>query len=228
MELDLTCEMGYHWCIDATASTPQPFDAPPTGLRERARRAIQDEVGDIAMRLFLDQGFDETTVEQVCTAAGLSRSSFFRYFPTKEDVVLETVAAHSHQIAEALLRRPDSETPWVALRNAFESQVQVLTDNKDWYLRLTRLVTQTASVRARQYEKTLVWQALLVPAIARRLGLSDTDATDPRPAALVGSAVSCFQAATEAWTEVDGAVSMSTLVDLAMGAVSSGGLDAER
>ena len=210
--------MRYHCQMNSAKGSPSPVSAPPVGLRDRARRVIQDEVGDVAIRLFLENGFDETTVEQVCAAAGLSRSSFFRYFPTKEDVVLQTVDAHGRQIAEALQHRPDDEEPWMALRNAFESQVELIVTNKEWYLRLSRLLTQTASIRARQYERSLGGQARLTDEIARRLGSFGT-ATDPRPAAIAASALSCLTAATEAWTEAGGAASMSELLDLAMGAV---------
>ena len=61
---------------------------PTPGLRERTRRAVHREIAEAGMALFLDQGFEETTVDQIAEAAGISRRSFFRYFATKEDVVL--------------------------------------------------------------------------------------------------------------------------------------------
>ncbi|MFX6226362.1 helix-turn-helix domain-containing protein, partial [Acinetobacter baumannii] len=56
-------------------------------LWERSRRAAYAEISGIAMRLFLDQGFEQTTIDQIAAAAGISRRSFFRYFGTKEDVL---------------------------------------------------------------------------------------------------------------------------------------------
>lgn len=226
LELSTTLASITMRCIDDFSGTSAPLRA-PMGLHARARKAIRDEVGEVAMNLFLDQGFDETTVDQICTAAGLSRSSFFRYFPTKEDVVLESVSSTGDHIARALRQRPDTEQPWVALRNAFESQVRLLADDVEWYLQLSRLVTQTASVRARQLERTLAWRELLVPEIARRLGLPHPSPGDPRAAALVGSAMSCLQAANEAWTQGDGSVSLGTLLDLAMDTVGVRALDAK-
>ena len=126
---------------------------------------------------------------------------------------------HGRQIAEALLERPDDEDPWVALRRSFDSQVELIVANKEWYLRLSRLLTQTASIRARQYEKS----PRLADApggrnrpSARKFRHRDGPATGSPSRA---SALSCLNAATEAWTEAGGAASLSELLDLAMGAV---------
>ena len=98
----------------------------------------------------------------------MSRSSFFRYFPTKEDVVLGNLAGYGHDILEALTQRPDSEPPWTALRNAIEPVIRAHTTNVEWALRMARMLNETTSIRARHHEKTLTWHGLLVPEIARR------------------------------------------------------------
>jgi AcrR family transcriptional regulator len=53
------------------------------GLKERTRDAVRQEIAEAALLLFDEQGFDETTVEQIASAAGLSCRSFFRYFPRR-------------------------------------------------------------------------------------------------------------------------------------------------
>ena len=59
---------------------------------ERTRRRVREEVVDVALGLFLEQGFEDTTVDQVVTAAGISKRSFFRYFGTKGDIVFGDLA----------------------------------------------------------------------------------------------------------------------------------------
>lgn len=59
------------------------------GLRARKKAATEQAIVDAAMRLFGRQGFGATTVDEIATAAGVGRRTFFRYFPTKEDVVLD-------------------------------------------------------------------------------------------------------------------------------------------
>lgn len=68
--------------------------APPeVSLRERTRRAVRAEIVDAAMTLFLENGFDATTVEDIAQAAGISRRSYFRYFSSKDEALAEALAA---------------------------------------------------------------------------------------------------------------------------------------
>jgi AcrR family transcriptional regulator len=194
-------------------------EAARTSIRARARRAVQAEVAEIAFDLFLDHGFEQTTVDQITAAAGISRSSFFRYFPAKEDVVIGTFTDWGLQVARALENRPDTEPPWLALQRATEPILQESSAKPGRALRATRMLLDTPALRARHYEKTLHWQDLLAPEIARRLGLAPDDRTDPRPQALVSAWMACLDAATLAWANSDGRANMTDLLATAMNAI---------
>src|ERR1700759_4367192 len=86
-------------------------------LRTRTRLAVKAQVAEIALELFLSQGFEQTTIDQIAKAAGMSRATFFRYFPTKEDVVLVMAEDYARHARDALERRPAAQTGWMGLRH---------------------------------------------------------------------------------------------------------------
>lgn len=184
------------------------------------RATVRAEVTEVALRLFAAQGFDETTADQIATEAGLSRASLFRYFGTKEDIVLVGLEGDGQQVAEALAARPDEERPWVALRRAFDVLVRVNEEAPEQTLSFLRMLQQTPSLRARHFEKQLKWQEELVPEIARRLEAIPSLPEDPRPTALVAAALACLDAAGRGWVACEGKVSLASLLDRAMGALT--------
>ena len=190
-------------------------------LWQRSRQAAYAEITSTAMRLFLDQGFDQTTIDQIATTAGISRRSFFRYFGTKEDVVLGGLAQQGELMRDALENVPLTVEPWEALRQALHA-VDALAVEPGVTLKIAKMMYGTPSLRARSIEKHLHWQSLLVPNIRRRLGLADDDAADPAPAAIVASAITCLDVAGELWTNGDGAEDLGALYDRAVAAVRSG------
>ncbi|MER6073567.1 TetR family transcriptional regulator [Streptomyces sp. NPDC001817] len=86
------------------------------GLRERKKRRMYQDVSDIAVRLFLERGFDAVSVAEVAAAAGISKPTLFRYFPAKEDLVLHRIADHETEAARVAAGSSD---PVDALRRHF-------------------------------------------------------------------------------------------------------------
>ncbi|WP_338899711.1 TetR family transcriptional regulator [Streptomyces sp. TG1A-60] len=202
-----------------SARPSAPSAGKPTGLRERVRATVCAEVVEVAHRLFTEQGFDRTTVDQIAAEVGLSRATLFRYFGTKEDIVLSRLEDSGRQIAEELATRPESERPWEALRRAFDVLMHRIAEAPEQALRYLRMLNETPSLRARHFEKQLYWRELMVPEIARRLGAGPGDLEDPRPRALVAAALACLDAAMTVWVACEGEVPMSVLLDRAMGAL---------
>ncbi|HEY0240803.1 MAG TPA: TetR/AcrR family transcriptional regulator [Friedmanniella sp.] len=189
------------------------------GLRERTRRAVQHELLLVALDLFATQGFESTTVDQIASAAGLSRRSFFRYFGTKEDVLTQTLAELGQQLAVDLRVRPASEVPWVALRRAFDPLVELMSSDAR-ALTMTRLMLDTPALQASHLQKVTSWQRALAEVLERRLDVGP-DEHDRRleADAVSGAAVGCLMAAQEAWVRADGARPLAELVDATMNAV---------
>ncbi|WEO77338.1 TetR family transcriptional regulator [Cryobacterium sp. SO2] len=189
-------------------------------LWQRSRQSAYAEITSTAMRLFLDQGFDQTTIDQIASTAGISRRSFFRYFGTKEDIVLGDLAGQGELMREALEKVPQTVGPWEALRQALHA-VDALEVDPGVTLKIATMMYGTPSLRARSIEKHLHWQTLLVPDIRRRLGLAD-DVYDPAPAAIVASAITCLDVAGELWVTGGGVGDLAALYDRAVTAVRLG------
>ncbi|WP_232027046.1 TetR family transcriptional regulator [Streptomyces lincolnensis] len=207
--------------MSETARTTDQSARKPPGLRERMRATVRAEVVEVAHRLFTEQGFDKTTVDQIAAEVGLSRASLFRYFGTKEDIVLGRLEESGRQIAEALAARPDDERPWEALRRAFDVLTRMNEAAPEQVLSYLRMLQETPSLRARHHEKQLGWQELLVPEVAARLGADPDQAEDTRPSALAAAALACLDVASQAWVACEGTVPLAVLLDRAMGALAA-------
>lgn len=187
-------------------------------LWDRQRAAARDEITRVALELFLSQGFDATTIDQIVTSAGISRRSFFRYFGTKEDIVLGDLVSRGAIIAEAVAARPADEGPWDALRAGLERSAETTMPDPEAGLALGRMLLDTPSLRARLLEKRLRWQEMLVPLIGERL-IDGHGSAHLRASAIVSSALACLDAASQAWVESDGATDLAELYDQAVAAV---------
>src|ERR1700730_7123307 len=97
-----------------------------SGVRERTRVAIRRELAEAAVRLFTERGFAETTAREIATAVGISERTFFRYFASKEDVVLGVLHELGIELAARLAARPADETPFMALRRSFDLMTETL------------------------------------------------------------------------------------------------------
>jgi len=191
------------------------------GLRERTRLAVQQDIAAVALRLFLARGFDEVTVDAIAREAGISPRSFFRYFATKEDVVLGRVVEAGHRVERALAARPGQESAWTALRAALSVLVDEPAGSREDELALARMSLASPSLRARELEKRTEWERLLVPHLGARLRPRPLDrkAPDPRAAAIVATTLACLHVATLAWVATDGVSDLVELFDEALGAV---------
>jgi AcrR family transcriptional regulator len=126
------------------------------GLRERKRQRMYEAVSDAAIALFLEKGFEKVPVAEVAAAAEISKPTLFRYFPTKEDLVLHRFADHVDEAARVVSARPAKRSPLDALQRHFldglerQDPVTGLCDNVH-VLAFHRLLYGTPSLVARLY-----------------------------------------------------------------------------
>jgi AcrR family transcriptional regulator len=182
-------------------------------LAERKRRLVRDELGHAALVLLAAQGFEATTIDQIVAAAGVSRRTFFRYFKSKEDVILEFLADVGADVCAELAGRPPGESPGTALREALTVAVETVTEHPEKSLALARLTMETPALHARFLDRQAGLQRDLAAVIARRQG-ADPD-TDMGPAVFAGMALTAFDIALARWARQSGPEELRALVDQA-------------
>ena len=146
----------------------------PTGLRERKKAKTRAAIRDHAMRLFEEQGYAATTVDQIVEAADVSQSTFFRYFPTKEDLVL--VDDFDPLIVAAMRAEPPELDPIETIRRAIRAVLAEISE-PDWEReqRRQRIFQSVPDLRARMMQQYLATIEMLAEVVAERAGLPPGD-----------------------------------------------------
>jgi AcrR family transcriptional regulator len=186
---------------------------PPASSRTRAiaRAAVRDELAHVALELFHTRGYDSVTVADIADAAGVSRSTFLRYFSSKDDAVLAGLGTQADLVAAALLARPAEEGIWTALRGALEVVLRPYRDDPDQALTTTRLVMATPALCAARTRQQHGWRPVIESAILQRD--PSLAATGLRASVLAALATECLSLAIDAWTASDGSLDLLELLD---------------
>ncbi|GAA2508395.1 TetR family transcriptional regulator [Streptomyces thermolineatus] len=150
------------------------------GLRERKRLRTRQAISDAAIRLFLSEGFETVSVTRVADAAEVSKPTLFKYFPTKEDLVLHRFADHEDEAARTVRDRPAGVPPLDALHRHLldglerRDPITGLSDRPE-AVELSRLLLATPSLVARLADYTARTEALLAHALAEAVGADPGD-----------------------------------------------------
>ncbi|MFI9174207.1 TetR/AcrR family transcriptional regulator [Streptomyces lincolnensis] len=144
--------------------------APQLGLRERKKIKTRTAIRDATYALVREQGYDATTVEQIAERAEVSPSTVFRYFPTKEDIVLTD--EYDPLLLQELRTRPADE-PWMdSLRYVMRKAIDLALSEEAEATRLrAHLMVQVPAVRSRMLESMSATGRMLSEAVAERTGL---------------------------------------------------------
>jgi AcrR family transcriptional regulator len=141
------------------------------GLRERKRQRMHEAVSAAAISMFMEHGFDRVSVADIAAAAEVSKPTLFRYFPSKEDLVLHRIADHQEEAARVVRQRPAGQTPLAALHEhvldglARRDPVTGLNDHPK-VLALHNMIFSTPSLSIRLNEYILRDEEALADALA--------------------------------------------------------------
>jgi AcrR family transcriptional regulator len=177
------------------------------------RRTIQAQ----ALRLFADKGFQATTIEEIAAAAEMAPRTFFRYFPTKEEVVFW--AEYPPMLAGFVAARPDDEPALEALHHGIVEGLAAIWDQdeeRERMLERLRLAFRTPALHPRMRQQQAHWAAELAKILAHRLSARPDNLEVRIIAAAVAAAV---WVAAEEWQAQDGRQELGALMDQALGIV---------
>lgn len=169
----------------------------PGGLRQRKKERTRTLLREHALRLFLEQGYEATTVEEIADAAEVSPSTFFRYFRAKEDVIFYD--PYDEVIAQSLAMQAADTNPIQAIRCALKAAfADASPEQREFERRKHRLIASTPSLRARDTGDLIGNMEFLAQYLAQRLSLP-TDSLRVRTlaGALVGVLISATAKAHE-------------------------------
>ncbi|GHE59996.1 TetR family transcriptional regulator [Streptomyces spiralis] len=184
----------------------------PTGtLAQRKRQLVADELTQAALTLLAREGFDAVTVDEIAAAAGVSKRTFFRYFASKEDVVVQFLADMGAAMCDELASRPATEPPSAALRHTVWRSVDACAGHADRALRVVQLILGTPALLARFLERQAQWREELAAEMAERLGLDLATELYPRLAA--GMALTAFHTVLQRWSDSDGTEDPAALTE---------------
>ena len=137
------------------------------GLRERKKRAARAAIHDAGMRLFAEQGFARTTIDQIAEAADVSRATVFSYYATKEDIVFGDAPAAIDALAAALAERDEGVGAIATVRAWLRQLTGWIEPELVLQLRLAREVPSVGARRLRSYGEA---QRVIAGALGAELG----------------------------------------------------------
>jgi AcrR family transcriptional regulator len=146
----------------------------PGGLRERKKARTRAAIREHALRLFREQGYSGTTVEQIAEAAEVSPATFYRYFPTKEDVVLQDdLDVLAFQTFE---QQPPELGPLAAMRAAMaDARPRFTAAERQRFRETTMLTLAVPEIRARALDEFARTIDIFAAAMAKRTGREPDD-----------------------------------------------------
>lgn len=160
------------------------------GLRERKKQKTRETIINVALELFAERGYEQTTIAEIAEAAEVSPRTIFAYFPSKEDILFCDLPALQERLAQALEERPEGVTALDTLRD-FILESPVLGPNE---LVRKRIVASDETLLRNERARQAPFEQLMIEAIAKDL---NTTADDIRPRIAAASLIAAFSALRE-------------------------------
>ncbi len=181
----------------------------PSGLREQKKAETRAALVKAAQDLFRKQGYEATTIEEIAELASISRRTFFRYFPTKEDLVFPQQESRLQGFMMLLETHRPEETPFETLRNLTALFAADYTRHAERILVQQELILSSPDLLAREREIDRAWEATMFEYLAK-WGGGGREA-EHRARVLAGAAIGVIRATLRYWFSTGGTEDLNQL-----------------
>lgn len=188
-------------------------------LRERKKDATRRALVQAAHRRFHRDGFESTTIEQICADAGVSRRTFFRYFANKEALAFPNRAERLERFQVLLDTSAADESPVDTLRRIAQTFAREYSANREQLVAQQNLITRNAALIAREHEIDRDWEVAMAEAFVQRLSGKDAEL---RACMMAGAAIGLIRATMQHWYALEGHADLGTLGNQALDALQDG------
>lgn len=206
--------------LDRVALYASRMTKSPTKLRESKKDATRRALVRAANRRFHRDGFELTTIDDICADVGISRRTFFRYFGNKEALAFPHRAERLERFLELLEGAPQGESPFTSLRAIAQLMAREYAANRERLLAQQRLVQSVPSLIAREHEIDQDWEQAMARTFAKRFKGGPN--AELRAQMLAGAAIGVIRATMRHWFANDGRPDLGKLGAQALDALQDG------
>lgn len=192
----------------------------PARLADRRRDLVARDIRRTAITLFAERGFDAVSVQDIAAAMGMSARTFFRYFASKDDILLDYERSLQDRLCAALRARPDTEGPVTALRAAYIVTSTVTPELHDDVVARAQVLLAAPALRARAHGEWTFGSRAVARLLADRMGLDPV--TDYRPLVIAAAMSAAAVTAWDHWLENGAAGDPSQAIAAALDLVTRG------
>ena len=183
----------------------------PVSHRERKKQATRAAIHAAAVELVERHGLAGATIEAISDLAGVAPRTFWSYFASKEEAVLDLDPERPERLRLALLARPDGEDALTAIQRVLEDDLAARVTDRAHALRIGNIVKSEPDLRgsvAAMYDRV---EQALVAAVAERVGQNPD--RDLYPSLIVSAACAVTRVSLWRWTGLPGRPGLQTLLD---------------
>ncbi len=193
-------------------------DAEPMSLRERKKRLAQATIEEAALRLFQRQGYEQTSIQDIADAVVMSSRTFFRYFASKEEVLIGPMYAARSEGLRSLQRVASTESAHAALRVILVSMASLYQQQRASFLLRYQVVIQTPSIASLYLYALVATEPVICDALCSHLESATNRNTIRFQVAIYMAAL---RVALEEWVEQEAQGDLVSLLSEYLDAFSS-------